>query len=117
MTVKITVSSLPIAQASMVERINAHFTQATLAAMPREQSWLRKREIATEVAAGGEGTFAFASEAADREMTVPDFAALILSKKNPVEIAEEREAARQAALHAVESAASHDELQAISASL
>lgn len=108
---------MPAARFAMVDRINAHFTNLAAVGLQREQAWRRKREVATQVAAGGEGTFAFAQDAERAGMTAPEFAELILAKRDPVQIADDRENARQTALHAVDAATSPAELQAISAAL
>lgn len=114
---KISLDPMPAARAAMVERINAHFAHMSMVEGHREQAWCRKREVATAVAAGGEGTFAFAQDAERAGMTISEFADFILAKQDPAEIADAREDARQAALHAVEAATSPAELQAISAAL
>jgi hypothetical protein len=114
---KISLDPMPAARAAMVERINAHFAHLGMVEGHREQAWRRKREVAAAVAAGGDGTFAFAQDADRAGMTIFEFAELILAKQDPAEIADERENARQAALHAVEAATSPAELQAICASL
>lgn len=114
---KINLDPMPAARAAMAGRINAHFNNLAAVGLQREQAWRRKREIATEVAAGGESTFAFVQDAERAGMTTSEFAEFILAKRDPAEIADDRENARQAALHAVEAAASPAELQAISAAL
>jgi len=114
---KINLDPMPAARAAMVERINAHFAHLNIVEGHREQAWRRKREVATAVVVGGDGTFSFAQDAERAGMTVSEFAVSILAKQDPAEIADERENARQAALHAVEAATSPAELQAISAAL
>lgn len=114
---KITVSSLPIAKASAVNRINAHFNAIAAAELQREQAWRRKREIAIAVSSDGEATFAFAQDAERADMTIPQFAEFILAKQDPAEIADAREDARQDALHAVDAADSFADIQAICAAL
>jgi hypothetical protein len=112
---KISLDPMPDAREAAVARINAHFAHMAATDGPREQAWRRKREVATAVAAGGEGTFFFAQDAGRAGMTVAEFAGFILAKQDPAEIADAREDARQAALHAVEAATSPDELHAIAA--
>jgi hypothetical protein len=114
---KINLDPMPAARSAAVDRINAHFAYLNSVETHREQAWRRKREIAIEVAAGGDGTFAFAQDAERAGMSVAEFAKLILAKQDPAEIADAREDARQAALHAVDAATSPAELQAISAAL
>lgn len=114
---KITVSSLPIAKAAAVNRINAHFNAIAAAELQREQAWRRKREVAAAVSGDGEATFAFAQDAERAGMTIQQFAEFILAKQDPSEIADAREDARQAALHAVEAATSPVDIQTICAAL
>lgn len=114
---KINLDPMPAARSAMVERINAHFAHLSIVEGHREQAWRRKREVAVAVSAGGEGTFSFTQDAQRAGMAVPDFAVSILAKRDPVEFADDRENARQAALHAVDAATSPAELQAISAAL
>lgn len=114
---KINLDPMPAARSAMVERINAHFSHLSFVEGHREQAWRRKRDVATAVSAGMEGTFAFAQDAQRAGMTVAEFADLILAKRDPAEITDDRENARQAALHAVDAATSPADLQAISAAL
>lgn len=104
MTQRITFSPLAERRQQAFARINAHFQSLAFANLHREQDWARKREIAGAVKSAGHvaSTLEFAAEATSRDLSVSEFADLILSKSNPVD---QRSWQRQQAIRAAEAAA------------
>lgn len=93
-------------------RINEYFNRLSIARHQRSQAHAQKREIATIIAVGGElaEDHPFAAEAALRDLTLLEFARLVLSK--PIET-DTLELARQRHLLAIDAAVTPDEVDAI----
>lgn len=112
MSQRIKLSPLPERRKQAIARINAHFAALAAANLHREQDWARKREIAALVKANGSeaATPEFAAEANLRDMSVEQFAELIMSKSNPVD---QRAWQRQQIVRAAETAPTLPDLASI----
>jgi hypothetical protein len=115
--VKISIDPMPAYRDGAAVKVNAHFTNlASLSAM-QESAWKRKREIARAVKAGDCAGMAIAKEAELRGLTPAQLADLILSKLDPMTLADARELQRQTALLAIDAAKTPAELNSILAGL
>jgi len=112
---RVALDPFPDRKTAAVAAVNQYFAGVAAAAAMQEAAWTRKRDIARR--ASSDRTQNFESEATLRGLSSDEFAALVLSKPDPAQLAGARELRRQTALLAIDAAKTPAELDAIIANL
>lgn len=106
-TFKLMVDPVKAVRESTKEKVNTFFTRLATTDVHRDQVYMAKRVAAQNVLAGGTAYPEWNTEAELRNMSLEDFAKLILSKDNAMN---ERELWRQRIMMSIEQAQSTEAL-------